>query len=103
VVCDNRQYFSQTWNVFKYFPEGTAVKTGQFIGNVINPTPDYAKLVEAYGGAGERVTKPGELAGAIERALATLAAGRSALLDVFGEPRGHAITEPAPAPTPAPR
>src|SRR5215475_4217592 len=86
VVCDNRQYFSQTWNVYKYFPEGTAVRTGQFIGNVISPTPDYAKLVEAYGGAGERVTKPAELTGAIERALATLAAGSSALLDVFVEP-----------------
>jgi len=86
VVCDNRGYFSQTWNVHKYFPEGTAVKTGQFIGNVIDPTPDYAKLVEAYGGAGERVTAPAELDPAIRRALSTLAAGRSALLDVFVEP-----------------
>src|SRR5262245_3951088 len=53
---------------------------------LIAPTPDYAKLVEAYGGAGERVTKPAELQAAIERALATLASGRSARLDVFGEP-----------------
>jgi thiamine pyrophosphate-dependent acetolactate synthase large subunit-like protein len=86
VVCDNRQYFSQTWNVHKYFPEGAAVRTGQFIGNVISPTPEYAKLAEAYGGAGERVTKPAELDSAIQRALGTLAAGRSALLDVFVEP-----------------
>jgi acetolactate synthase I/II/III large subunit len=86
VVCDNRGYFSQTWNVHKYFPEGAAVRTGQFIGNVITPTPDYAKLVEAYGGAGERVTRPAEIDSAIQRALATLAAGRSALLDVFVEP-----------------
>lgn len=53
---------------------------------LIAPTPDYAKLVEAYGGAGERVTKPAELQAAIERALATLASGGSARLDVFGEP-----------------
>ena len=86
VVCDNRGYFSQTWNVHKYFPDGAAVRTGQFFGNVITPTPDYAKLVEAYGGAGERVTRPAELDPAIQRALATLAAGRSALLDVFVEP-----------------
>jgi len=85
IVCDNRQYFSQTWNVHKYFPEGAAVRTGQYFGNVIAPTPDYAKLVEAYGGAGERVTKPAQLDAAIERALATLAAGRSALLDVWVE------------------
>jgi acetolactate synthase-1/2/3 large subunit len=86
VVCDNRQYFSQTWNVHKYFPEGAAVRTGQYFGNVISPTPDYAKLVEAYGGAGERVTRHVELDAAIKRALATLAAGRSALLDVWVEP-----------------
>jgi len=42
--------------------------------------------VEAYGGAGERVTQPAKLQAAIERALATLASGRSAWLDVFGEP-----------------
>ena len=55
VVCDNRGYVSQTWNVHKYFADGAAVRTGQFFGNVITPTPDYVKLVEAYGGAGERV------------------------------------------------
>jgi acetolactate synthase I/II/III large subunit len=72
--------------VHKYFREGAAVRTGQFIGNVITPTPDYAKLVEAYGGAGARVTRPADLDSAIQRALATLEAGRSALLDVFVEP-----------------
>src|SRR5262249_24214992 len=34
VVCDNRGYASQTWNVFKYFGQGAAVRSGQFIGNV---------------------------------------------------------------------
>jgi acetolactate synthase-1/2/3 large subunit len=86
VVCNNRGYLSQTWNVHKYFPDGTAVRTGHFIGNVIAPTPDYAKLVEAYGGSGERVTQVDALDAAIGRALAALAAGRSALLDVFVEP-----------------
>lgn len=86
VVCDKRGYCSQTWNVQKYFPDGAAVRTGQYFGNVIAPTPDYAKLVEAYGGSGERVTEPGALDAAVERALAVLAGGRSALLDVFVDP-----------------
>jgi len=86
VVCDNRGYVSQTWNVHKYFGDGTAVRTGDFVGNVIKPTPDYAKLAEAYGGRGERVVRADALPAALERALATLAAGRSALLDVFVEP-----------------
>ena len=86
VVCDNRGYASQTWNVHKYFGQGAAVRSGQFFGDVITPTPDYVKLVEAYGGAGERVEKTADLEPAIERVLAALAAGRSALLDVFVTP-----------------
>jgi acetolactate synthase I/II/III large subunit len=86
VVCDNRGYTSQTWNVYKYFADGAAVRSGQFFGNVITPTPDYVKLAEAYGGTGERVEKTADLESAIERSLAALAAGRSALLDVFVTP-----------------
>jgi len=86
VVCDNRGYVSQTWNVRKYFADGAAVRTGQFFGNVISPIPDYARLAQAYGGEGERVTEVAALDGAIQRALATLKSGRSVLLDVFVEP-----------------
>jgi acetolactate synthase-1/2/3 large subunit len=83
VVCDNRGYVSQTWNVHKYFADGAAVRSGQFFGDVLTPTPDYVKLAEAYGGTGERVERTAALEPAIDRALAALAAGRSALLDVF--------------------
>ena len=62
------------------------MRSGRFIGDQIAPTPDYAKLVEAFGGDGERVTQAAALEGAIERALATLGEGRSALLDVFVRP-----------------
>jgi len=44
------------------------------------------KLAEAYGGTGDRVEKVADLDGAIERALAALASGRTALLDVFVTP-----------------
>jgi acetolactate synthase-1/2/3 large subunit len=86
IVCDNRGYTSQTWNIYKYFADGAAVRSGQFFGDVITPTPDYVKLAEAYGGTGERVAMTAALESAIERALAALAAGRSALLDVFVTP-----------------
>jgi len=52
-------------------------------GDVLTPTPDYVQLAEAYGGTGERVESPAALESAIARALAALAAGHSALLDVF--------------------
>ncbi len=86
VVCDNRGYVSQTWNVYKYFGDGAAVRTRRFTGDVIAPTPDYAKLAEAYGGTGQRVEKVSELDSAIEHALSAIAAGRPALLDVFVTP-----------------
>jgi acetolactate synthase-1/2/3 large subunit len=86
VVCDNRGFESQTWNVRRYFPEGAAVRTGNWVGQPITPTPDYAKLAEAYGGYGERVRTPDELAPALERALNAVRAGRLALLDVFTYP-----------------
>lgn len=85
VVCNNRGYASQTWNVHKYFSDGAAVRSGQLVGDVIAPTPDYAKLCEAYGGAGERVAETTRLPAALARALATVAAGRCALLDVILE------------------
>ena len=90
VVCDNRGYTSQTWNVHKYFADGAAVRSGQFFGDALTPTPDYVKLAEAYGGTGERVESTAALKSAIDRALAALATGRSALLDVFltGVPEG---------------
>jgi acetolactate synthase-1/2/3 large subunit len=86
VMCDNRGYTSQAWNVHKYFAGGAAARSNHFFGNVITPTPEYAKLAEAYGAMGERVEKTTALEPAIERALAALAAGRSALLDVFVTP-----------------
>jgi acetolactate synthase-1/2/3 large subunit len=86
VICNNRGYASQTWNVYKYFSDGAAVRSGQLFGNVLSPTPDYVKLAEAYGGTGERVEKPAALESAIRRALDALATGRSALLDVFVTP-----------------
>jgi acetolactate synthase-1/2/3 large subunit len=83
VVFDNRGYKSQPWNVRRYFADGAAVRSGQFFGDVLEPTPDYVKIAEAYGGAGERVENSADLEPAIARALAVLESGRSALLDVF--------------------
>jgi len=61
---------SQTWNVHKYFGDGAAVRSGQLIGNVLSPPPDYVKLAEAYGGRSERVEKSAGLEPAIKRRAA---------------------------------
>ena len=86
VLCDNEQYASQTWNVLKYYPNSEAVRDDNFVGNVIAPTPDYVKIAEAYGGAGERVQKSDALLPALRRAVDTVASGQTFLLDVIVNP-----------------
>lgn len=86
VLCNNRQYASQTRNLLKYYPHGTAVREQNFIGDVIAPVPDYVKQVEAYGGTGERVQKSDELSAALQRALEAVASGQTFLLDAVVNP-----------------
>lgn len=81
VLCNNRQYASQTWNVLHYYPDGAAVSTGNFVGNKIEPMPDYVKTVEAYGGIGERVRSVEGLEPAIRRGLDAVSSGQTFLLD----------------------
>jgi len=86
VLCNNRQYASQTRNLHKYYPDSTAVREQNFVGNVIEPTPDYVKQAEAYGGTGERVQKSDELRPALQRALEAVISGQTFLLDVIVYP-----------------
>ncbi len=83
VLCNNQQYVSQTANLLKYYPDGAAVREQKFVGNVIEPTPDYVKEAEAYGGAGERVHKSDALPAAVQRAMKHVASGSTYVLDVI--------------------
>jgi acetolactate synthase I/II/III large subunit len=86
IVCNNGQYSSQTVDVKKFYPEGAAVTGNNFIGNVIQPMPDYYKAADGYGGAGERVSRSVDLAAAITRGLAAVAGGQTFILDVLVDP-----------------
>jgi acetolactate synthase-1/2/3 large subunit len=86
IICNNQGYASQAWNVQKYFPQGSAVRTDNYYGKVIDPTPEYWKLADAFGGYGERVSTPESLEPAIQRALAAMANGQFAVLDVLVTP-----------------
>jgi thiamine pyrophosphate-dependent acetolactate synthase large subunit-like protein len=69
VLFDNGGYLSQKTDVVNHYPQGAAVRSGRFAGTAITPRPDYAKLAEAYGGHGEKVTSPHEVRPALQRAL----------------------------------
>ena len=60
---------SMETSLIKYFPEGTAKKTGVHYCAEIGPRPDYQHYGKAHGGYGYRVTEPGEIKGAIAQAL----------------------------------
>jgi thiamine pyrophosphate-dependent acetolactate synthase large subunit-like protein len=69
VLFDNGGYLSQKTDVVNHYPHGAAVRSGRFAGTAITPRPDYAKLAEAYGGHGEKVTSPREVRSALQRAM----------------------------------
>jgi len=86
VLFDNAGYFSQKNDVLREYPQGSAVKTNQFIGTSITPCPDYAMLAKAFGGHGEKVEKPAEVRAALQRGLDAVAKGKLALVHMVLEP-----------------
>jgi len=82
VLFNNQGYLSQKRDVSNYYPQGAAAKAGRVIGTPIAPAVDYAKLAQAYGGYGEKVTNPADVRAAIDRGLQAVAKGQLALLDM---------------------
>lgn len=67
-------YNNQCWNAVKMatrglHPEGWAARTNQFPLSDLQPTSNYEKICEAFGGYGERVEAPDQVGPALERAL----------------------------------
>jgi len=66
----------------RYYPEGHSVKQNQYYGVGCGPTPEYAKLVEAYDGYSETITEPEEVPEALHRTIKETKNGKITLLDV---------------------
>ena len=69
------------WGMIRHSQElkiGRAIPDGTYIGKV-----DYHKLVEALGGKGFYVEKPGDIRPALEQAFAS---GRTACINVMTDP-----------------
>jgi acetolactate synthase-1/2/3 large subunit len=86
VMFNNQGYLSQKSGVPRYYPGGWAVKTNKFAGLNIAPCPEYATIVKAFDGYGEKVVEPSEVRKALERGLRSIAAGQLALIDVRLKP-----------------
>jgi len=86
VLFDNAGYFSQKNDVVREYPEGWAVRTNKFVGTSITPQPDYVMLARAFGGTGEKVEKPSEVKGALQRGFETVKKGQLALVHLVLDP-----------------
>ena len=82
IVFNNASYASMKGMHLKFYPEGISAETGVHVGISI-PGPDYAAVMAALGGHGERVESPDRLQPAIAEALKHVEDGRPALLDVI--------------------
>lgn len=82
IMFNNQGYMSQKTGVPKYYPDGWAVQTNNYSGLHITPCPEYSKIMEAFGGYGERVDDPGEVRQAVARGLEAVKNGKAALLDI---------------------
>jgi acetolactate synthase-1/2/3 large subunit len=81
VIFNNRKYAAMQGMHKRMYPDGVAVETGNYLGTFING-PDYVKVIEAFGGYGERVEDPSALQDALKRGHEAVRAGRTAVLDV---------------------
>ena len=85
VVFNNSRWAAVRNSTVAMYKDGVAARAGGTLLADLSPSPDYAKLVEAHGGYGERVERAEALPGALARAIAETRRGRQALLDVICE------------------
>jgi acetolactate synthase-1/2/3 large subunit len=83
VIYNNRSWNASVNPVKVLYPDGWAVKTNNFPGCDIDPSPDFVQVAKSSGAHTERVDDPVELAGALHRALDAVKHGKQALVDVI--------------------
>lgn len=82
VVFNNRQYLSMNFNHLRAYPQGAAVRTGNFHGVDLSAQPDAAAVAAAAGAVGITVASTPELVPALTEAIAVVRGGRTAVVDV---------------------
>ena len=83
VVFNNRVYKSMNLNHRRFYPEGAAADTGEWLGTDLHRLPRLAAFAEPFGMHTETVDAPEVLAPALERALKAVAEGTTAVVDVL--------------------
>lgn len=82
VVFNNQQYRSMKLNHLRFYPEGAAVETEEFLGVDLSGQPDLSSLTEPFGMHGEEVAQQDDLVPALERARESVSGGVTAVVNV---------------------
>ncbi|MGW3288659.1 thiamine pyrophosphate-dependent enzyme [Streptomyces sp. NPDC001002] len=83
VVFNNRVYKSMNLNHRRFYPDGAAAETGEWLGTDLRRLPRLAQFAEPFGMHTETVDTTDALAPALERALKAVAGGTTAVVDVL--------------------
>ncbi|MEV0210087.1 thiamine pyrophosphate-dependent enzyme [Streptomyces sp. NPDC050788] len=83
VVFNNRVYKSMNLNHRRFYPDGAAAETGEWLGTDLHRLPRLAAFAEPFGLHTETVDTPEALAPALERALKAVTGGTTAVVDVL--------------------
>ncbi|WP_172294773.1 thiamine pyrophosphate-requiring protein [Pseudoruegeria sp. HB172150] len=83
IILNNAMWAAVRRATLGLYPDGAAAASNRAPLTYIDPSPDYARIVEASGGYGERVERSADLPEALERALNIVdEERRPAVLDV---------------------
>jgi acetolactate synthase I/II/III large subunit len=82
VVFNNKKYLSMRFNLTRAYPDGEYVANKSGYGVDLSAQPDAAAVAAAAGAAGFTVTTTPELAPTLEKAIATVRAGQTAVVNV---------------------
>ena len=82
VIFNNKKYLSMRFNLTRAYPDGEYVTNKSGYGVDLSAQPDAAAVAAAAGAAGFTVTTTPELAPTLEKAIATVRAGQTAVVNV---------------------
>lgn len=82
IICNNCRWHAVDASTRHVYPDGAAAHARLMPLVALEPSPEFTKVAEASDAFARKVVDPSELPGAITEALAAVAGGRQALLDV---------------------
>ena len=89
IICNNSEWFAVRRATTNMYPDGRAAKSNTLPVVNLSPSPNYEKVVSAVDGHGEKVEKPEDLPGAIERALQAVDNGHPAVINAVTQAGGR--------------